>query len=160
MKPKHLGLSILAISIIIIGILFWFNNNLTEQNLLTCNSLCGEGDSCSIESCPFNSENNNSSIFILIIGLLVAFSGGIGFYLITLKEEKIIEQKEYDITKLNNEEKELFLFIKENKRIYQSKIIEKFNFPKVKVTRILDKLEVNNLIERKRRGMSNIIVLK
>ena len=96
------------------------------------------------------------------MGLLVAFLGGIGFYLTLTKAEKLIEQKEYDLTKLNNEEKEIFLFIKENKDegIYQSNIVEKFNIPKSKVSRILDKLERLEIVERKRRGMTNIILLK
>jgi len=42
----------------------------------------------------------------------------------------------------------------------QRNIIEEFDFPKSKVTRILDKLEYQDLVERKRRGMSNIIFLK
>jgi uncharacterized membrane protein len=31
---------------------------------------------------------------------------------------------------------------------------------KVKVSRILDSLETKNLLERRRRGMSNVVVLK
>ena len=87
---------------------------------------------------------------------------GIGFYLSLTKEEELIKKKKYDITKLNKEEKNVFLFVKNDKEknTYQSKIVEEFNFPKSKVTRILDRLEQQGLIERKRRGMSNLIVLK
>jgi len=164
MKPRHLGISIVIVSIVIIGMLFYFNSILNQQNLESCSEICGtqEGTSCSIESCPFNIEHNNSEGFIFVIGLLVAFLGGIGFYLTLTKAEKLIEQKEYDLTKLNNEEKEIFLFIKENKDkgVYQSNIVEKFNIPKSKVSRILDKLERLEIVERKRRGMTNIILLK
>lgn len=164
MKPKHLGISIIIVSLFIIGILLYFNSILNQQNLESCSEICGtqEGASCSIESCPFNMENNSSGGFIFIIGLLVAFLGGIGFYLTLTKTEKLIEQKEYDLTKLNSEEKEIFLFIRENKDkgVYQSSIVEKFNIPKSKVSRILDKLERVAIIERKRRGMTNIILLK
>ncbi len=44
--------------------------------------------------------------------------------------------------------------------IYQSVLVSETTFSKVKVTRILDKLEGKHLIERKRRGMTNIILLK
>jgi len=38
--------------------------------------------------------------------------------------------------------------------------VEETGFTKVKITRILDSLEGNGLIERKRRGMTNIIILR
>ena len=44
--------------------------------------------------------------------------------------------------------------------IFQSDLVEKTEFDKVKVSRILDKLEGRQLIERKRRGMTNVVVLK
>jgi uncharacterized membrane protein len=44
--------------------------------------------------------------------------------------------------------------------IFQSELIEKTKFSKAKVTRILDKLEGKGLVERRRRGMSNVIILK
>jgi len=44
--------------------------------------------------------------------------------------------------------------------IFQSDLVEKTEFPKVKITRILDRLEGRNLVERKRRGMTNIVILK
>ena len=44
--------------------------------------------------------------------------------------------------------------------MFQADLIEKLNLGKVKVSRILDRLENKNLIERKRRGMNNLIVLK
>ena len=40
------------------------------------------------------------------------------------------------------------------------KLMGKTDFSKVKVTRLLDKLEAKNLIERRRRGMTNAVVLK
>ncbi len=43
--------------------------------------------------------------------------------------------------------------------IFQSDLVEKTGFTKVKVTRILDKLEGRGLIERKRRGMTNVVIL-
>ena len=136
MKPRYLGVSIVIISLMIIGTLFYFNASLNKQNQEHCLESCKtrEGVSCSIESCPFYSEHNDLEKFTFIIGLLVAFLGGIGFYLTLTKAEKLIEQKKYDISKLNNEEKEIFLFVKENKDkgVYQSNVVQHFNFPKSK----------------------------
>ncbi|PIN91750.1 hypothetical protein COU61_01900 [Candidatus Pacearchaeota archaeon CG10_big_fil_rev_8_21_14_0_10_35_13] len=44
--------------------------------------------------------------------------------------------------------------------LFQSDLVDKSGFDKVKVTRILDKLEGKGFIERKRRGMSNVVILK
>jgi uncharacterized membrane protein len=44
--------------------------------------------------------------------------------------------------------------------MFQSTLMEKLGIGKVGITRLLDKLEAKQLIERKRRGMNNIVVLK
>jgi uncharacterized membrane protein len=44
--------------------------------------------------------------------------------------------------------------------MFQSDLVDKSGFPKAKVSRILDRMEASGLIERKRRGMANAIVLK
>ena len=52
------------------------------------------------------------------------------------------------------------IVLREEGSVYQSDIIKETKLTKVKVTRILDKLEGKKLIDRKRRGMTNIVVLK
>lgn len=44
--------------------------------------------------------------------------------------------------------------------VFQSDILKTTGFSKVKVSRLLDKLEHKELIERKRRGMTNLVVVK
>lgn len=44
--------------------------------------------------------------------------------------------------------------------MFQSELVEQSGFPKAKVSRILDRLEAGRMVERKRRGMANAIVLK
>ena len=164
MRPRYLGIAIIAISIDVLASLFYLNNLLSKQSLENCVEFCKlkKDSSCSVESCKTNGQHNDHEKIISALEILVAFLGGIGFYLSLTKAEKIIEQKKYDLTKLNSEEKKVFFFIKENKDngVYQSNIVENFNFPKSKVSRILDRLEQTEIIERKRRGMTNIIFLK
>jgi uncharacterized membrane protein len=65
------------------------------------------------------------------------------------------------MSKLSANEKTVFEKIIESQgALFQSELVEKSGFNKVKVTRILDKLEGKDLIDRKRRGMSNIVILK
>jgi len=149
---------------VIIGLFFYFDSVLDRQNLDNCLKFCealGES-SCSLESCPFYEEHHSNERILFIIGLLAAFLGGIGFYISLTKTEKLVEYKEYDLTRLNLEEKEIFKFIRENKDkgVYQSNIVEKFNLPKSKTSRILDKMERLDIVEKKRRGMTNLIFLK
>ncbi|NCN99403.1 hypothetical protein GW923_04470 [Candidatus Pacearchaeota archaeon] len=164
MRSKHLGVLIVIISMVIIGLFFYFDSVLDRQNLDNCLKFCealGES-SCSLESCPFYEEHHSNERILFIIGLLAAFLGGIGFYISLTKTEKLVEYKEYDLTRLNLEEKEIFKFIRENKDkgVYQSNIVEKFNLPKSKTSRILDKMERLDIVEKKRRGMTNLIFLK
>jgi hypothetical protein len=42
----------------------------------------------------------------------------------------------------------------------QSDIVEKSGMQKVKVSRVLDKMEARGIIERRRRGMSNVVMLR
>jgi uncharacterized membrane protein len=61
---------------------------------------------------------------------------------------------------LKPEEKKVMNLILKEKTIFQADVSEKTKFSKVKITRILDKLESKDYIERKRRGMTNIVILK
>ncbi len=52
------------------------------------------------------------------------------------------------------------LLIEEGKAMFQADLMEKLEIGKVGMTRLLDKLEAKQFIERKRRGMNNIVVVK
>jgi uncharacterized membrane protein len=44
--------------------------------------------------------------------------------------------------------------------MFQSELVEKTGYSKSKVSLILDRLEAKRILERKRRGMTNAVVLK
>ena len=44
--------------------------------------------------------------------------------------------------------------------MYQSSLMKETGFSKVKTTRVLDRLETKKILERKRRGMTNLVVLR
>ena len=60
----------------------------------------------------------------------------------------------------NDDEKKIFNEIVKENSIFQSELVDRTGLNKVKVTRSLDKLEGKGLIERKRRGMTNVVILK
>ncbi len=77
-----------------------------------------------------------------------------------VKSEKVVPAK--NVSKLlKPEERELYNLIeKADGAIFQAELVEKSGFTKVKITRILDRLEGRGIIERRRRGMTNIVILK
>ncbi len=63
--------------------------------------------------------------------------------------------------RLKGDEKSVYDFIVSNEGTsFQNDIVTKFGYSKVKTSRILDRLETKGLLERRRRGMANLIVLK
>jgi uncharacterized membrane protein len=77
------------------------------------------------------------------------------------KQDKQPEKKNVDLSLLDKDEKMIINKIQENKgTIFQSELVEKSGFDKVKVTRILDRLEGKQVIQRMRRGMTNVVLLK
>ena len=70
------------------------------------------------------------------------------------------EQKPKKALQLSGDEKLIYEEVAKEGSIFQSSLVEKTGMTKVKVTRVLDRLEGKGLIERKRRGMTNVVILK
>lgn len=116
------------------------------------------------EECPYKSSVPIESVaaFILSIGMGI-FGAFLAFTAAQTEKVNFQEKRKLkDVLKnLTDEEKKIYDVISSSDGfIFQSDLIEKTNFTKVKISRILDKLEAKNLIERRRRGMANIVVLK
>jgi len=163
MKNKFVGFLIIGLAIVIGVIVFLFNNALTS----IVDTSCSHGTSCPM----YGTIHTQTYIAIALIAVIVV----IGLVLLFSKEEKQIvikkvkekqsnipeEKKKIDLSLLDKDEKVLVNLIHENKgTIFQSELVEKSGFDKVKVTRILDKLEGRQVIQRMRRGMTNVVMLK
>lgn len=162
MNQQKIGLIILTVSILVLGLLLFFKFQTDQQMLSRCDESCSnKAVGCSLDSCPYH-QGSNFSWIVGAISILVAFLGGTGLYLaLPQRTEKIIEEKEYDLSSLLDNEKKVFFFIKDHKEgIYQSLITKELPLSKVQVTRLLDKLESLDLIERKRRGLTNLVRVK
>ena len=73
----------------------------------------------------------------------------------------VSKKMEHVLETLEGEEREVYRLVTEaDGSIMQSTIVERTSLTKVKVTRLLDKLEGKGLLERRRRGMGNLVVLK
>lgn len=154
MKNKNVGILVIAISVILTTIILTFNISMKGIVAQTCS----HGPECTMYG-TIATQTIISLIvtgFILFIGLFIMFSKP-EIKTITKK----INKKRINTKGLTEEELSVVTLLrKENKAMFQRDLMEKLEIGKVKTTRLLDKLESKQIIERKRRGMNNIIVLK
>ncbi|MBT4135779.1 hypothetical protein HOD75_04575 [archaeon] len=155
MKNKNVGYLIIGISIIIVFIILLFNNGLKEIVDQTCShgSSCTMYDTIAIQTWL----SLSTAALVFIIGLFLVFTKEPERIIIQKVKEK---KKKLNLKGLDNDEKKVIKILqKENNAIFQKTLMEQMEIGKVKITRLLDKLEAKQLIERKRRGMNNIVVL-
>jgi len=156
MENRNVGWLIMGIGIVMVVIVLMFDNVLKN----TIEATCSMGRSCGM----YSNVNIQTWMSLAIVAIIIVIGLAIMF---TKPKEKIIikkvkkRKKKLDLSNLDKDEKSVVnLLLKENKAMFQSDLMEKLEIGKVKTTRLLDKLEAKQLIERKRRGMNNIVVLR
>lgn len=175
MKNRHVGLLIVGISIFI-GFLIWlFNKSLTA----IVNESCSHGPTCPMWDSISLQTNIGIAVlvFVLIIGLYMIFFAKDNIETPVIREVhkiKVIKEMSRDVkskttndnikrilSSLTGDERSIYnLVIDADGSVFQSELSKSTGYSKVKVTRILDRLEGKGVIERKRRGMTNIVLLK
>ncbi len=156
MENKTAGWIITGIAFLM-GVIVWIFNNALKRIV---GDTCTHGDSCSM----YDTIAIQTWVSLAIVGVVLV----IGVVLMFIKpKEKIIvktireKKKKKDYSGLDKKEKEVVdLLLSEGNAMFQADLMEKLNIGKVGATRLLDKLESKQIIERKRRGMNNIVVLK
>ncbi|MEK6906661.1 MAG: MarR family transcriptional regulator [Nanoarchaeota archaeon] len=156
MENKSVGLLIIGIALAMAVIVFIFNNAMKDIVAETCT----HGPTCTMYDTIKTQTWLSLSIVavVIIIGFVIMFSKPKEKIVIkTIKEKR----KKLNLENLERDERQVVdMLLNENKAMFQSDLMEKLKIGKVKTTRLLDKLESKQLIERKRRGMNNIVVLK
>ncbi len=162
MENKHVGMIIAGIAIVMSFMVLMFNMGL--KNIV--DDTCAHGSTCSMyDTIAIQTWISfGLAMIILVIGIVLMF---------IKPKEKIIEKekivykerkskkKSLNLNGLEKDEKEVIqLLQKEGNAMFQADLMEKMEMGKVKTTRLLDKLEAKQFLERKRRGMNNIVVLK
>lgn len=156
MKNKQVGMLIIGIAIVIGIVIFLFNSTITKL----VNTSCSHGPSCSM----YGDIRTQTYVSMAIIAVILI----IGIVLMLSKENVLIRtiksregKKKINTEGLNESERQVIKILqRENGAIFQASLMEKLGIGKVGITRLIDKLEAKQLVERKRRGMNNIIVLK
>jgi uncharacterized membrane protein len=172
MRNRYVGMIVVGISLLI-GFLVWlFNKSLSD----IVNDSCSHGPTCPMwGSIKFEtSVGLGLMVFVVVIGLYLIFFAKdepqivkeVTHEVKIVKEQvkpKKLDKEHYKkvLEKLDNDERNVLEKILSNEgSIFQSQLVDDLGYTKVKITRILDRLEGKALIERKRRGMTNIIILK
>jgi len=156
MENKHVGWLIIGIAFVMSILVIIFNYTL--KNLL--GDTCSHGSSCSMYDTVAIQTWVSLSIvvIVLVIGFVIMFTKPKERIIVKKVKEK---KKKLDLKGLDKDEKSVInLLLREGKAVFQADLMEKLEIGKVKTTRLLDKLEAKQFIERKRRGMNNIVVLR
>jgi len=155
MRNKNVGYLIAGISIILAVLIFLFDNSMREAIA----DSCSHGPTCSM----YTAVSTQTWIALIVVGLVFL----IGLFFIFAKEEKEIiirkvkeKKKIVSLEGLDSREKQAVKIVQEKGGIFQAELMEKLGIGKVGLTRLLDKLEAKQIIERKRRGMNNFVILK
>jgi uncharacterized membrane protein len=117
-------------------------------------------------TCEMNDNVNQQTylsfgiVAILIIASVILITTKPKEKIIIKKIKEKIPKKQFNLDGLRREDRQVFQIIQENRTIFQADLIEKLGFGKAKMSRILDRLENRHLIERKRRGMTNVVVIR
>ena len=162
LNQKIIGLLLVVLAVVLFIILTFVKINFDSQAVLLCQAVNANPE-MDMSECPAHKSNLP---WLVIAGFVISFLVFlVGMYFISSnKLNKKLDKKKFaiiDVSKLNQEELKKYNLLKESEgSMYQSDLIKETDFTKVKVTRILDKMEVNGIIDRKRRGMTNIVVLK
>ena len=156
MKNKSVGFLITGIALIMGFLVLLFNLGLRKIVAQTCS----HGPDCSMYGTIAIQTYVGLGLtaFVIVIGLFLIFSKPEEKIVITKIKDK---RKKLNLNGLEKDEKRIIESLqKENGGMFQRTLMEKLEIGKVKVTRLLDKLESKELIERKRRGMNNIVILR
>ena len=164
MKNRTVGMLIVGIALVIGAIIYMFNQAMTTIVATECT----HGLSCPMWGTIEFQTNVAIGLMTIVIG--------IGLYLVFFsKDEMVIKRitERLDIKRptketygkvlktLHGDEKlVLEKVIEAEGSIFQSDLVDRTGLGKVKVSRILDKLEGKGLIETKTRGITNVVLLK
>lgn len=166
LHENRMMLGIIVVLLVLIATaVFFYNRTLNELAVSSCTDAAGP-------ACPHQKivETQNLVIAILI-AVIAAVAGWVAYQLYwkkpALKESPVqmprahAPARKIDPAALEPDEKKIVEILQEEQgSAFQSDVIKRLGYTKVKVSRILDRMEQKGLVERKRRGMANLVVLR
>ncbi|MBI4150534.1 MarR family transcriptional regulator [Candidatus Woesearchaeota archaeon] len=160
---KFVGIGIMVAAVVLFFVGFSYIRA-AEQALLSGHTegVNGECEHPTGATCPYEQLNKLAvPKYVGLFGDIALFGFGLLLFLKKKPEEKALHHAHKAAKSLGGDEAKVFDLVVQSKgTLYQHELVEKLQLSKVQVTRLLDRLEGQGLIERKRRGMTNLIVLK
>jgi uncharacterized membrane protein len=157
MKNKNVGYLIVGISVFIFLIVIIFNSALNK----IVGDTCTHGPTCSMfDTIAVQTWISLAIAFVvLLIGVFLVFSKEEKEIVIKKVKERVKKRK-LDLSGLDVVEKKAVGLLEKEGGMFQKSLMDELGVGKVKMTRLIDKLEARGIAERKRRGMNNIVVLR
>ncbi len=159
MELRKLGFALVAVTALLAVLLGIVKANFDSQAAFLCEKF--HENQLDMQQCPAHKSNTSwiiTASFALVFALMA-----LGLFLITYKPPGAVEKPavEVDLSKLDSDEAAVYGTMKAGSgSSYQGDLVKATGFSKVKVTRVLDRLESRGVVERKRRGMTNLVVLR
>jgi uncharacterized membrane protein len=149
--------------LLLVASVYFYNSALSELAAGSCSDVPGD---CPHET-VVETQNLIISFLIIVVGIMAAWLIYSSFF--ASKAERPQEgearaaqrKKRVSASELDADETKVAAIINSSGgSVFQSDITGKTGYSKVKVSRVLDRLEHKGLVERKRRGMANLVVAK
>ena len=171
---KAVGKVLVAVSVMLIAILVVVKLDLDAQGAFLC-EVVADDPNLDMQACPAHQDNTSWLVFAAFGIAFLIFATGAYLVLEPSQERKEVrvekvrivekdakrEPREVDLSKLAGDERRIYDLLKgSGGSAFQSALIKQAGFSKVKISRILDRLESKEIVERRRRGMANIVLLK
>lgn len=150
-QRKQYGIILIAISVFLFFVITAFTLHIVQLNQYL-------HQDCNLPEniCPFTNSMPAESVIGYVIDVVL---GIFGIYLF-ITGAKPEPKKQPETRNLEPDERKVLEMVSSQGAIFQSELVEKSGMNKVKITRILDRLEAKGIVERKRRGMTNVVMLK
>src|SRR3989344_930155 len=140
MENKNVGYLLIGVSLVLVVIILLFSNTLTSFVDQSC-SAEGHGEICPMYETISQQTFLSLGIvaLLILVGLVLVFSKVQKEFIIKTKTiHKKNPKKKIDISELKEEEKQVLELIKTDRAIFQADLIEKTQFGKAKISRIID----------------------
>jgi uncharacterized membrane protein len=159
MDHKKLGILLMVVSLFLVVLLVLLKIDMDSKDGFLCTAVHSDTDG-DMGRCPAHTSNA-SWLFALAFGATGAmFAAGLYMLIVGINQSRP-DYRKVSLSKLNEDEKKVYDYLKNNEgSAYQSDIMKECELTKVQTTRLLDRLQAKKIVDRKRRGMTNIVILR
>ena len=158
LNSRTVGYFVIGFAIVLVIVLAAVKSGMDKRDVRLCENTQALG--LDMESCP--AHTTNTGWYIMVAFGIAFFILAVGIYLVFMPQKAPEKTAQVvDLSKLEEDEKKVYEMLKAaNGSMFQGDVIKQLGYTKVTVSRLIDKMEMKGVVERKRRGMSNLVVLK